>query len=370
MRWSGQRIGEAAADDALPSLTLAGLVRSVRTPEFAGITFHEVAAKSALNRVPESSAVPFRWTINPMRGCSHACSYCLARPTHEYLELGAGEDFERQIVVKANVVDVLRAELARPSWRREHVALGTNTDPYQRAEGRYRLMPGIIDALASSGTPFSILTKGTLLRRDLPLLRHASERVPVGLAISLAVLDEDPQQRLEPGTPTPRARLELVRAVRDAGLPCGVLVAPVLPGLTDSTEHLDALLGALAEAGATGATVMPLHLRGSVKPLFLRWLAAEHPRLVAPYRRLYGRGAYVTEEYKTWLRARVAPLLEAHGFGAPDAPQADGAIRPPRDAAHRSGLPAWDRTSEPAGPSGAPRGGAPSAADLLQPTLF
>lgn len=316
MRWDGQKVGGEADSGALPGLALSGLLRSVRPPEFAGVTFHEVAAKTALNRIPEASAVPFRWSVNPMRGCLHACTYCFARPTHEYLELGAGRDFETQIVVKTNVAEVLRAELARPSWRREHVALGTNTDPYQRAEGRYRLMPGIIDALASSGTPFSILTKGTLLRRDLPLLSAASTAVPVGLAVSLAVLDEPLQQSLEPGTPTPRARLELIRAARGAGLPCDVLVAPVLPWLTDSTEHLDALLTALAGSGATGVTVLPLHLRGSVKPLFLRWLATERPALVARYRRLYGSGAYARPEYHDWLDARVRPLLARHGFAA------------------------------------------------------
>src|SRR6187431_2281140 len=171
MRWDGQKVGaEEDARSTLPGLTLAGLLRSVRTPEFAGVTFHEVTCRSALNKVPEASRMPFRWTINPTRGCLHACSYCFARPTLEYLEMDAGRDFETQIVVKTNIVDVLRAELARPSWAREHVALGTNTDPYQRVEGRYGFMPGIIDALVRSRTPLSILTKGTLLRRDLAQL--------------------------------------------------------------------------------------------------------------------------------------------------------------------------------------------------------
>ncbi|WP_199424084.1 Rv2578c family radical SAM protein [Actinotalea solisilvae] len=364
MRWDGQRL--EADDGALPELTrpdlaLAGLVRSVRTPDFAGVTFHEVAAKSALNKVPAASAMPFRWTVNPMRGCLHACSYCFARPTHEYLELDAGRDFETQIVVKTNVVEVLRVELARPSWRREHVALGTNTDPYQRAEGRYRLMPGIIDALASSGTPFSVLTKGTLLRRDVPALVEASQRVPVGLAISLAVLDHDLQQSVEPGTPTARARLDLVRALREAGLPCGVLVAPVMPWLTDSVEHLDALLGELAAAGATGVTALPLHLRGSVKPWFLRWLASERPDLVGRYRRLYGSGAYVPTEYRDWLHARLRPLLAAHGFGSEASRQPDGAVRADEGSFPRGSIARWDW------------GGAapPAAADLgSQPVLF
>ena len=172
MRWDGQGVG--VDDGALPGLQRLGLVRSVRTPHFDGITFHEVLCKSALNKVPEASNLPFRFTVNGFRGCSHACRYCFARPTHEYLDFDCGNDFDTQVVVKINVADVLRRELARRSWTRETVALGTNTDPYQRAEGRYALMPGIIGALADSGTPFSILTKGTLLRRDLPLIAAAA----------------------------------------------------------------------------------------------------------------------------------------------------------------------------------------------------
>src|SRR5688500_17318945 len=152
---------------------MAGLVRSVQTPEFAGITFHEVRCRSGLNRVASAARVPFEWTINPYRGCSHGCVYCFARNTHTYLELDAGHDFDTQIVVKTNIAEVVRRELARPRWDHEHVAMGTNTDPYQRAEGRYRLMPGVIRALADSGTPFSILTKGTMLSRDLGLLAEA-----------------------------------------------------------------------------------------------------------------------------------------------------------------------------------------------------
>jgi len=324
MRWEGQSV--AAVDDgALPGLQrVAGLLRTVTAAEFPGVRFHEVAARSALNEVPAASAVPFRWTINPYRGCAHACVYCFARGTHAWLELDTGSDFDREIVVKVNLVEVLRRELARPSWSRHHVALGTNTDPYQRAEGRYRLMPGVVEALAASGTPFSILTKGTLLRRDVPLLAAVARDVPVGLAVSLGVHDETLQASLEPGTPSPKARLELVRAVRDAGLECGVLLAPVVPWLTDGEEHLDGALARLAAAGASGVSVIPLHLRPGAREWFMAWLAREHPELVGRYRRLYRRGAYVPAEYRTWLRARVDPLLERHGFGPVSARAAGG----------------------------------------------
>lgn len=310
MRWDGQGID--VDDGALPGLQRIGFVRSVRTPQFEGITFHEVLCKSALNKVPNASELPFRFTVNGYRGCSHACRYCFARPTHKYLDFDSGGDFDSQIVVKTNVVEVLRRELARRSWTRETVALGTNTDPYQRAEGRYALMPGIIGALADSGTPFSILTKGTLLRRDLPLIVEAAGVVDVSVAVSLAVGDPVLHAEVEPGTPTPRARLDLIHAITDAGLDCHVLVAPVLPMLTDSVERLDALLEQIAAAGATSATVFGLHLRGSVRPWFMSWLATSRPELVGEYRRLYANGAYLPADYRDALRERAAPLLAKH----------------------------------------------------------
>lgn len=504
MRWDAQRL-DLEDSSALPGMpSIRGLLRSVQVPEFPGLTFHEVRARSALNHVPGESAMPFPWTINPYRGCSHACRYCLAgdttvlmadgssrpiadlragdkivgteqrhphrhyvttevlahwstvktayrvtladgtvlvasgdhrfltgrgwkhvsgsmagaggrpslttsdelfgfgraihlsaappesrrgrlggvalgdthleasvheragrtsslegiavtsdaglritsveplgldldmfdittgtgdflangvvshncfaRRTHEWLEFDAGHDFDTQVVVKTNLVEVLERELARPSWRHEHVALGTNTDPYQRAEGRYRLMPGVIRALARSGTPFSILTKGTLLRRDVPLLVEAAGQVPVGLGVSMAIWDDELHAALEPGVPTPRARLDLVRALTDAGLSCGVFLAPVLPGLTDTAEHLDAAIGAIAQAGASGVTVIPLHLRPGAREWFMAWLRGAHPELVARYERMYARRAYVPGEYRTWLAQQVAPIVAGHGL--------------------------------------------------------
>lgn len=327
MRWAGQGID--VDDGALPGLQRIGLIRTVRTPQFEGITFHEVLCKSALNKIPEGAAVlPFRYTVNGYRGCSHACRYCFARPTHEYLDFDPGQDFDSQVVVKTNVAEVLRRELRRPSWMRETVALGTNTDPYQRAEGRYALMPGIIGALADFGTPFSILTKGTLLRRDLPLLTEVARRVDVSVAVSLAVGDPNIHARVEPGTPSPQARLGLVAAIRNAGLDCHVMVAPVLPRITDSEEHLDDLLGRIAAAGATSVTVFGLHLRGSTRGWFMDWLAAAYPHLVGEYRNLYRRGAYLPQQYRAMLAQRAAPLIAKHGLtrdgrsfrGAPTAP--------------------------------------------------
>jgi DNA repair photolyase len=314
VRWQRQCLDDGS-QLALPGMP--GLLRTVRAPEFAGIVFHEVAARSVLNKVP-SSPLPFGWTVNPYRGCGHACAYCFARNSHTYLDLDAGEDFNRQVIVKVNAPEVLARELRSPKWCHEHVAMGTNTDPYQRAEGRYRLMPGIIDALAGSTTPFSVLTKGTLLARDLPLLAAAAERVDVGVAVSVAMIDSGLSASVEPGTPSPRARIELVRKITDVGMRCHVMVAPVLPGLSDSVEQLDTLLGEVAAAGATGVTVLALHLRPGAREWYLGWLAREHPDLVPRYQALYSRGSNADRGYRDWLARRVGPLVREHGLGRKD----------------------------------------------------
>lgn len=314
MRWSGQDLAVETAD-ALPGLAkLSNLVRSVQTPGFEGVTFHEVLAKSALNKVGAGSAVPFTWTINPYRGCSHACVYCFARTSHKYLELDAGQDFDSQVIVKVNVAEVLRRELARKSWGREPVALGTNTDPYQRAEGKYQLMPGIISALADSSTPFSILTKGTLLRRDLPLLTEAAKTVDVDIAMSIAIFDDDLQKSVEPGTPSTAARLATVRAARDAGLNVSVFMMPILPFLTDGEDHLDEALTRIKGAGATSVTYSGLHLRPGVKEWYAQWLGRERPAVLPRYRELYGDDSYAPKEYRRWLAARIKPLIAKHGL--------------------------------------------------------
>jgi len=324
MRWDGQQL-TAEAPDALPGLArISGLVRSVSTPEFRGITFHEVLAKSALNKVPAGGPMPFTWTVNPYRGCSHACVYCFARPSHQYLGLDAGRDFDSQVIVKVNVAEQLRRELALPSWTGEAVALGTNTDPYQRAEGRYTLMPGIISALGDSGTPFSILTKGSLLRRDLGLLSRVARDVPVQLALSIAVFDDALQATVEPGTPSTAARLATVRAAAEAGFAVAVFMMPVLPFLTDSAEQLDAALTRIKAAGATSVTYSALHLRPGVKEWFAQWLGTERPELVGRYRALYGNDAYAPKSYRRALAERIRPLVAAHGLARTEAMEGTG----------------------------------------------
>lgn len=304
-RGGGENGGEDGREDPgrLPQLPLqVERVRTFDTPEFAGMRFLEVEAKSALNRV---KGMPFGWSINPYRGCSHACSYCFARPTHAYLNLSPLGDFEKTVVVKTNLVEVLRRELARPSWSGEPVAMGTNTDPYQRCEGRYRLMPGVVDALAEAYTPFSILTKGTLIARDLGRLRAAAERVDVSAAFTVGMLDEALWRDAEPGTPPPRARLDAVRALNEAGVPTGVMVAPIMPGLNDDRGQLAELVDRAAAAGATHITPIVLHLRPGVREVFWPWLEASHPELVDRYTRLYRR-ATAAKEYREPLERFVA----------------------------------------------------------------
>jgi DNA repair photolyase len=448
VRWQGLTVEEDEGR-RLPRLGADSVIRTFDAPEALGIRFHEIRARSALNRVPKQSRMPFRWTVNPYRGCSHACSYCssgetrifmadgltkeladvrvgdevygtvrcgkyrryeitpvldhwstvkpahrvalddgtelvvsgdhrflsdagwrhvagsrngvesrphlsidhkllgigsvhgssdlrrrivetadrlrvasveplgtelplfdittgtgdflangvvshncFARPTHAYLDLNAREDFEREIVVKVNVPELLKAELGRPSWKHEHVALGTNTDPYQWVEGRYKLMPGVWQALSDSGTPGSLVTKSPLVLRDLPLLQELHERAEMSVYMSVPTLDEGAWRETEPHTPSPRARIEAVAKLNAAGVPAGILVAPLMPGINDSPEQVAKILELAEEAGAISVAAVTLHLRGDVKDIMFDWLREHRPDLIPVYEQLYARGAY------------------------------------------------------------------------------
>ncbi|MFD3694675.1 Rv2578c family radical SAM protein [Streptomyces sp. NPDC058646] len=293
----------------------AVVTRTFDTPEFRGITFHEVRARSVLNRVPGASRMPFEWTVNPYRGCSHACVYCFARNTHSYLDLDTGIGFDSQIVVKTNAPELLRRELGAPRWTGAHVAMGTNVDCYQRAEGRYRLMPGIIEALRDRANPFSVLTKGTLILRDLPLLRQAAEVTEVGISVSVGFTGQELWRTVEPGTPSPAARLAAVRALTDAGLECGVLMAPVVPFLGDSPEQLRETVRAVAASGATSVTPLVLHLRPGAREWFMAWLGEHHPHLVGRYERMYAGGSYAPTWYQRQITRQVHELAAAFGIG-------------------------------------------------------
>lgn len=266
--------------------------RHVGTGVYRGMEFLHVNARTIVNEVPAVSRMPFRYTINAYRGCSHACTYCFARPTHAYLGLGAGEDFERKIVVKVNAVERLRVELRSPRWEGDSIAMGTNTDPYQKAEGKYHLTQGIVRVLAEASNPFSILTKSTLVLRDLALLAGAAERTRVRVDLSIGTVDREVWRLTEPGTPPPDKRLEAVRRLNAAGVACGVLIAPVLPGLSDSDEQLRAVAEACVEAGAVSVTPIALHLRPGVREHYMAWLAGARPDLVAMHDHRFRKGSY------------------------------------------------------------------------------
>jgi DNA repair photolyase len=283
--------------------------RTFDTPEFRGIECIEVEARSVINKV-KGGGLPFDFTINPYRGCTHACTYCFARPTHTFLDMGAGRDFESKIVVKVNAPEVLRRELAAPRWKGEHIALGTGTDPYQRVEGRYRLTRRILEALHDARNPFSILTKGTLILRDLDVMLSAAEHATVTAAFSIGTLDERVWRETEPGTPHPKARIEAVETMNRAGIPTGVLMAPVLPGISDHPDQMRAVVEAALEAGATHVSPILLHLRPGVREEFLPWLEAHHPGLLPRYRELYAR-AYAPARERDRLARQVAGLVSA-----------------------------------------------------------
>jgi DNA repair photolyase len=334
MRWDNLRV-ESEVSRTLPGYREPATIRTFEAPEAMDTRFYEVRAKSALNRVPKASRMPFRWTINPYRGCTHACRYCFARPTHTYLDFNAGRDFEREIVVKVNAPEVARAELMRPSWKREHVALGTNTDPYQWVESRYRLMPGIWEAMRDSGTPCSVLTKSPLLLRDLELMKEIHERVGFAANLSIPTLEEKAWRATEPHTPHPRKRIEAVAEINRAGIPCGVLIAPLMPGINDDPEQVEEILQLCAEAGAAHVGGIALHLRGEVKDLWWEWLREHRPDLIARYERLYARGAYAPKAERERLAALAHPASrvtpDGDGASARDpAPDADPLITPPR----------------------------------------
>jgi DNA repair photolyase len=461
VRWDG------LTSDQQPLLPGA-VVRTFDTPGFAGMTFYEVRAKSLINKVRGGSRVPFEYTINPYRGCTHACTYCLvgntaillpdgttkpledleigepivgtvrdgrshrytvtnvrakwptvkpghrlvladgrsivasgehrfltdagwkhvtmsvagpdqrpylqvgdhvlgvagsarlsalqesrpvpiavvaiepagselpmwditsatgdfvanglithncfARHTHTYLDLDSGQDFDTKIVVKVNAVEVLRRELASPRWEGDTIAMGTNVDCYQRAEGRYQLMPGIIGALSEARNPFSILTKGTLLLRDLPLLVEASGRTKVSVAYSVGLLDESLWRLVESGAPSPMRRLAAIREVTDAGFRVPVLMAPILPGLTDDSASIEATVAAIAQAGAATITPLVLHLRPGAREWYMGWVARERPDLLSLYQRLYRGGSYAPADYQRLITARVRRAQRAVGM--------------------------------------------------------
>jgi DNA repair photolyase len=305
--------------DAVKQAGIEGLPSARRRADEA--RYQEVAVRSAMAK---TVGMPFKWALNPYRGCTHACEYCYARKYQRHLEMGTGDDFSSVILVKHNLPEVLRRELTRPQWSHEHVAVGTATDPYQPIEGHYRITRRCLEALLFSRTPFSIVTKGPMVVRDLDLLVEATKHAGCEVYVSVPSVDEGAWSRLEPGTASPRQRIRAVRQMSDAGIETGVLMMPLVPGITTTRQSIEMTLRALADAGVRQVGTNVARLDPGVKEHFFAFLQREYPHLLDGYRRLYPR-AYVSKEYAAKVKETVADV-RAHA-----SPSARGRALPSAD---------------------------------------
>ncbi|MEV0235978.1 radical SAM protein [Nonomuraea sp. NPDC050786] len=297
--WDALALVEEAADER-PLIERRAVARG---------GFFELQARTVIERVPEAAGIAQRWAVSPYRGCAHACRGCGARAGHRRLGLDAGRDFDTRVVVKPNVVARLRAELAR--WDGQELAVGVSGDCYQAAEETYRLMPGVIGALAEAAVPFTVYTKSALVVRDAALLARAGARV----AVSIAFVDERIRRAVEPGAPGAQARLELVSALVEAGVECRVLMAPVLPLLSDAADQLGATVRRIAAAGARAVEPVVLRLPPGTRSWYLEWLAQAHPQLVGRYEELYDRSGVPSPDYEGRITGQIAQLCRVYGMG-------------------------------------------------------
>jgi DNA repair photolyase len=301
-----------ADDRAVPTLRdvahavqqagIAGLPDALRRADAA--TYQEVQVKSA---VTEAKGMPFRWALNPYRGCTHACEYCYARKYQRHLELGL-DDFSSVILVKTNVARVLHREVTRPGWTRESVSIGTATDPYQPIEGHYKLTRQCLEVLCDSGTPFSIVTKGPMVVRDRDLLVRASLGAGCSVYLSVPSVDDAAWRRLEPGTAPPRQRLHAARVLFDAGVDVGVMMMPLVPGVTTSRSSIESTVAAIVESGVRFVGSNVTRLDPGVRDFFFAFLRREYPNLLDGYERLYVK-AQTSTTYARAVKARVAEAL-------------------------------------------------------------
>ena len=285
-------------------------------------TYQEVRCRSALNRVKGKAYM--QWSLNPYRGCTHGCHYCFARRYHAHLELDAGDQFASVIFVKTNFVEVLRRELDRPSWKKENVGFGTATDPYQPIEGTYKISRGTLEALRDAATPVGIVTKGPMIVRDIDVLQELSARATCRVHMSVPTVDEDAWEKLEPGVAHPMQRLRAVRQLVDAGIDCGVLMAPLVPGFSTQPAKIARTIKAIAESGATSVSAMVMHMDGGTRQHFMALLQREYPELVDQYEQLYAT-RYVRKDYEKRVQEAVSLIRERYrrrrptGSGAPAA---------------------------------------------------
>jgi DNA repair photolyase len=289
--------------------------------------YQEVRCRSALNPV---EGMPFRWTLNPYRGCTHGCHYCFARRYHEQFELGAGDEFATVILVKTNLPEVLRRELARPAWTREQVAVGTATDPYQPIEGHYKLTRQSLEALCAARTPVGLVTKGPMVVRDADLFTAIAGVASCTVYVSVPSVNEDAWRRLEPGTASPWQRLKAVRALADAGVHVGVLMAPLVPGITADRDSIETTIRAVADHGARFVGANVLYLQGGTRTHFLEFLGREYPELTAAYDEIYAGGSkYASRDYATEVQGMVRTLRARYGMTTGERPSREVPVAPP-----------------------------------------
>ena len=262
----------------------------------AGADVQEIHCKTLLNKI-DVPKFPFRWTLNPYRGCRHACTYCYARPTHEFWGLDSGRDFETRVFAKVNAPVVLRQELKRPSWRRESIAIGTASDPYEPAEAEYEITRGILHVLRDFQNPASITTKGVLVRRDADILAELTQVADVHVNFSIGTIDEKVWKMMEPGTPNPMARMEAMQYLMENGVSAGVMMAPLLPGITDDEANIQAVVEAAHEHGAEYLGANVLFLKPGSKEWFMPMLREAYPHLNPGYNRLYNNKTYAPKDY-------------------------------------------------------------------------
>ena len=288
-------------------------------------SYQEIRCRSALNRV---KGMPFmKWTLNPYRGCTHGCHYCFARRYQTQLELNAGDDFASMIFVKTNFVEVLRRELDKPSWAKESIGFGTATDPYQPIEGTYKLSRGVLEALRDAATPVGIVTKGPMIVRDVDVLQDLSARTTCRVHISIPTVDEDAWEKLEPGVAHPHQRLRAVRQLVDAGIDCGVLMAPLVPGFSTQPSKIERTIKAIADSGARSVGAMVMHLEGGTRDHFMALLERDYPQLGGKYEQLYA-SKYVPKDYDRRVQEVVSLMRARYGIATRKKASEGGATLP------------------------------------------
>jgi DNA repair photolyase len=305
------------------------LTEAVRRADAA--RYQEVTCRSALNRV---KGMPFEWTLNPYRGCTHGCHYCYARRYQTQFELGADDEFASIIFVKTNFVDVLRRELQKPSWSDEYVAVGTATDCYQPIEGHYKLTRRALEALAAFSNPAGIVTKGPMVVRDIDVLQDLDRRAGCTVYISVPTVDEHAWEQLEPGTAHPLKRLRAVRELNAAGIRCGVLMNPIVPGITSKRSILERTVKAIAESGASFVGCNVMFLEGGTRDHFMRWLGDAYPDMVEGYQQLYAR-KYAPAAYRKEVQHVVGMLRAKYGLNKREDNEDEGTPPPERAAEQR-----------------------------------